>query len=82
MNKHNKYRYFKIAAENLLRRKTGILIFNKNIGWVVVDHLNDALQSDLLSLSITGLKNETLNDEPAGIATWQALTVKHNLHDT
>ena len=77
MSAINNFKSFKRAAEVFLKIKGKILVFNSNIGWIVIDEHAQPLKSDILRLSIIDLNTEALNGDPAGIETWESLTAKH-----
>lgn len=76
----NRYRDYKRTVELLLSGKGRVLVFNPNIGWISVVDSARPLKKDLLRVTPMQIEEATLNDDPAGIATWQALTVKFGLH--
>ena len=80
MGATNKFRDYRRAAELFLKRPDKALVFNSNIGWIVTGEHTTPLKADLIRLTAPELERETLNNDPTGIATWQSLTVKHNLH--
>lgn len=76
----NKFRNYSRAVDLFLSREGKALVFNSNIGWVVTGEHTQKLKADIIRLSPMDLEREAINDDPAGIATWQSLTAKHNLH--
>ena len=82
MSAANSFKNYKRAVELFLTRKDKALVFNSRIGWVVTGEHTRPLKSDTIRLTATDLNQATLNDDPAGLATWQVLSAKHNLNNT
>lgn len=80
MSAINKFRNFQRAVNLFQQKEDKLIVFNTNIGWVVTGEHTQKLKSDLLRLSKAELEAEALDNDPASVETWAAITEKYNIH--